>query len=144
MMYQQPRHTPMACFFPSHCVNICTFPQKLNLTHVMQEQKCFFSGRRKQTDVYSICQQVIWKLLLLQDTINHTTLLTRLLVFCRKDNSILWDVSPVVWKIQDSGFIIDPWRSSRQPLCSIRVRLLRSTPTGALIISKGGDSTLSG
>lgn len=76
-------------FFSSHCVNICTFPQKLNLTHVMQEQKCFFSGRRKLTDVYSICQQVTGKLLLLQDIITYAPLLRRMLVFCRKGNSIL-------------------------------------------------------
>lgn len=100
-------------FFSSLCVNICTFPQKPNLTHVMQEQKCLFSGSLKQTDVSSICQQVMRKLLLLQDIITYALLLRRMLVFCRKDNSIPWVVFPIVWEIltesQNCGVGRDLW-----------------------------------
>jgi len=102
-------------FFSSLRVNICTFPQKPNLTHVMQEQKCLFSGSLKQTDVSSICQQVMRKLLLLQDIITYA-LLRRMLVSCGKDNSILQGIFPVVWKIltgsQNHGVLRHLWRQS--------------------------------
>lgn len=75
--------------FSPLCVNICTFPQKLNLTHVTQEQKCLFSGSLKQTDVSSICQQVMGKLLPLQDITTYALLLRGKPGFCGKDNSVL-------------------------------------------------------
>lgn len=75
--------------FSSLCVNICTFPQKLNLTHVMQEQKCLFSGSLMQTDVSSICQQVMRKLLPPWDITTYAVLLRGKPGFCGKVNSIL-------------------------------------------------------
>lgn len=134
-------------FFSSLCVNICTFPQKPNLTHAMQEQKCLFSGSLKQTDVSSICQQVMRKLLLLQDIITYALLLRRMLVFCRKDNSIPWVVFPIVWEIltrsQNCGLEGTFGDSLVQSRCSSRVnysRLLWSMTSEVLIISKDGDS----
>lgn len=116
-------------FFSSLCVNICTFPQKPNLTHVMQEQKCVFSASLKQTDVSSICQQVMRKLLLLQDIITYAPLLRRMLVFCGKGDSILGDVFSIGCKIltksQNHGFVRNLWRSSRQALCSSSVSYSR-------------------
>lgn len=50
----------------------------------------------------------------------------------------------IVWEVQDRGFARRLPRVSRQPLCSSRVRLLRSASRGALLISKDGDSTLPG
>lgn len=76
--------------FSSLCANICTFPQKLNLTHVMQEQKCLFSGSLKQTDVSNICQQVMRKLLPLRDITTYAPLLRGKPRFCGKYSSTLW------------------------------------------------------
>lgn len=149
MIYQGTWHTPVAWgFFCSLCENICTFPQKPNSTHVMQEQKCLFSGSLKQTDVSSICQQVTRKLLLLQDIITYALLLRRMLVFCGKDTPYyemyfqLYEKYPLDKRITGlEGTFGD---SLVWFICSSRVshsRLLWSMSRGILSTSSDGDST---
>lgn len=111
----------------------------------MEDQKCLFSGSLKQTDVPSICQQVMRKLLLLQDIITYA-LLRRTLLFCGRDTSILRVVFPVVWETQltESRVGRDPWRQpSPSPLFRqvSHSRSPWSVSSGAVSVSHDGDST---
>lgn len=126
--------------FSSLCANICTFPQKLNLTHVMQEQKCLFSGSLKQTDVSSICQQVMRKLLPLRDITTYALLLRGKPGFYGKDNSIR--VGDETIPYYEMGMEWTFGDSPVQPLCSSRIshsRLLWSMSHGVLRPSSDGD-----